>query len=39
MNFLWKCFDEVSSRARVLGNFTVNKGKDERGDYISYYDK
>lgn len=32
-------FDEVSSRARVLGNFTVNKGKDERGDYISYYDK
>ena len=32
-------FNEVSSRARVLGNFTVNKGKDERGDYISYYDK
>lgn len=32
-------FGENSSRARVLGNFTVNKGKDERGEYISYYDK
>jgi hypothetical protein len=32
-------FGEVSSRARVLGNFTVNKGKDDKGEYISYYDK
>jgi hypothetical protein len=32
-------FDEVSSRARVLGNFTVDEGKDEKGSYISYYDK
>ena len=32
-------FGENSSRARVLGNFTVDKGKDERGEYISYYDK
>ena len=29
-------FGEVSSRARVLGNFTVDKGKDERGEYIDY---
>jgi hypothetical protein len=32
-------FGENSSRARVLGNFIVDKGKDERGEYISYYDK
>lgn len=32
-------FGENSSKARVLGHFTVNKGKDERGEYISYYDK
>ena len=30
---------ENASKARVLGNFTVNKGKDDRGEYISYYDK
>lgn len=30
---------ENASRARVLGNFTVNKGKDDKGEYISYYDK
>lgn len=27
------------SRARVLGNFTVDSGQDEKGHYISYYDK
>lgn len=32
-------FGENASKARVLGNFTVNKGKDDRGEYISYYDK
>jgi hypothetical protein len=37
--FFPNVFGEESSRARVLGNFTVNKGKDDKGDYISYYDK
>jgi hypothetical protein len=32
-------FSENASKARVLGNFTINEGKDDRGDYISYYDK
>jgi len=26
------------TRGRVLGNFQLSKGKDEKGDYISYYD-
>jgi hypothetical protein len=26
------------SIARALGNFTVSKGKDDKGEYISYYD-
>ena len=26
------------SIARALGNFTVSKGNDEKGDYVSYYD-
>lgn len=25
--------------ARVLGNFSASKGKDEKGEYVSYYDK
>ena len=31
-------FGENSSLARVLGNFKVGKGSDEKGKYISYYD-
>ncbi len=27
-----------STYGRVLGNYTINKGEDERGKYISYYD-
>lgn len=27
------------SRARALGGFKVGRGKDEKGEYISYYDK
>lgn len=27
------------SKDNVLGNFTLSKGEDERGKYISYYDK
>lgn len=30
---------ENKSRARVLGNFTTDYGVDEKGSYISYYDK
>jgi len=30
---------ENGSRARVLGNFTLDEGKDKKGNYISYYDK
>ena len=26
------------SRDNVLGNFTISKGKDDKGEYISYYD-
>lgn len=29
---------EYKSRARVLGNFTVSHGKDDKGEYLSYYD-
>lgn len=29
---------EYQSRARVLGNFTVSHGKDDKGEYLSYYD-
>lgn len=32
-------FSENSSRARVLGNFTINEGEDTNGKYLSYYDK
>lgn len=27
------------STPRVLGNFTIDKGKDKKGEYLSYYDK
>ena len=31
--------DEIKSKyGRVLGNYTINKGEDEKGKYISYYD-
>lgn len=30
---------KYESRARVLGNFTVSRGKDDKGEYMSYYDK
>lgn len=31
--------DEIKSKyGRVLGNYTINKGEDEKGRYISYYD-
>lgn len=29
----------MTSRARMLGNFTVSKGKDEKGEYLSYADQ
>lgn len=29
----------MGDKARVLGNFQVQEGKDEQGNYISYYDK
>jgi hypothetical protein len=29
---------KYQSRARVLGNFTVSRGKDNKGEYLSYYD-
>ncbi len=32
-------FGEGASQGRVLGQFTVSKGKDDKGEYISYYDK
>lgn len=30
---------ESKGLENVLGNFTVNKGKDDRGEYIDYYDE
>ncbi len=32
-------YSETESRARVLGNFKVDKGQDKKGTFISYYDK
>ena len=29
----------MASRARMLGNFNVSKGKDEKGEYMSYSDQ
>ena len=29
----------MSSNARMLGNFTVSKGKDKKGEYLSYADQ
>ena len=29
----------MASRARMLGNFNVSRGKDEKGEYISYSDQ
>lgn len=30
--------DQGGGHGNVLGNFTVNRGSDERGEYIDYYD-
>lgn len=30
---------KMTSRARMLGQFTVGRGKDDKGEYMSYYDK
>jgi len=32
-------FAEGKSRARVLGNFKIDEGEDDKGKYVSYYDK
>lgn len=32
-------FGEGKSKARMLGNFTVDEGEDRNGKYLSYYDK
>lgn len=32
-------FDERVNEDKTLGHYTVSKGKDEKGDYISYYDR
>ncbi len=31
--------DPMASRARMMGNFNVSRGKDERGEYLSYSDQ
>jgi hypothetical protein len=31
--------DPMASRARMLGNFNVSRGKDKKGEYISYSDQ
>jgi hypothetical protein len=32
-------FEEGRTRARVLGNFKIDEGEDDKGKYVSYYDK
>lgn len=31
--------DETSGAISNLGHFTISKGKDDKGEYVSYYDK
>ena len=35
----WDSFKNTVTSGGALGNYTIDKGEDEKGKYISYYDK